>query len=72
MTIDKLFDYHKLNQHGLARVNNIAVSFDSLLGALEANGCQPGREFSIVKTKLEEACMFAKKAVALDPANQEI
>lgn len=30
----------------------------------------PGRYLSIVKTKLEEACMFAVKAVSCDPANQ--
>lgn len=30
-----------------------------------------GRYLSIVKTKLEEACMFAVKAVSCDPANQQ-
>lgn len=29
-----------------------------------------GREFAIVMTKLEEACFFAKKAMALQPENQ--
>lgn len=30
----------------------------------------PGRHLALVKTKLEEACMFAVRAVAVDPANQ--
>lgn len=64
------FAVHKLNEHGLHKATEIAESFDALLTRL--NGlCPEGREFSIVKTKLEEASFFAKKSVALDPNYQE-
>jgi hypothetical protein len=61
-----VFGYTQLNEAGKDRCNAIAFSFSALLDVLEHN-CPPGREFSIVRTKLEEACMFAKKAVAHDP-----
>jgi hypothetical protein len=32
--------------------------------------CPPGPEFSIMRTKLEEACMFGKKAISVDPRYQ--
>lgn len=66
----KEFQVHKLNQSGLAKANQIAGAFDTLLGQLEGL-CPEGREFSIVKTKLEEASFFAKKAVAVNPLHWE-
>lgn len=63
------FKVHKLNEDGLVKARALAVHFDKLLGALEEM-CPTGRELAIVRTKLEEACFFAKKAVANDPINQ--
>jgi hypothetical protein len=57
-----------LNDRGKALAVLIAEAFDDCLGALEAV-CPSGREFSIVRTRLEEACFFAKKAIATQPQN---
>lgn len=65
----ELFQVHMLNEQGKAKARAIADHFESLLTALTPL-CPGGREFSIVKTKLEEACFFAKKAMAKDMANQ--
>lgn len=63
------FKFHKLNETGIDRAETIAEEFNILLTSLERH-CPPGREFSIVRTKLEEASFFAKKAMAMSPENQ--
>lgn len=57
------FQVHILNDAGVEAAKNLARLFSDHLDAVE-KVCQPGREFAIVKTKLEEACFFAKKALA--------
>ena len=69
--MNKLFEAHKLNSVGLRKANEIAFYFDNLLSALEIPCEGSGREMAIVKTKLEEACFFAKKAMAQNEENQE-
>lgn len=73
--ISPLFEVHILNDEGIAKAKGIARAFDSLLITLEEvcleNGKLGSREFSIVRTKLEEAAFFAKKAMALLPQNQK-
>jgi hypothetical protein len=64
------FAVHKLNQDGMTKAKTIATAFDTLLDTLETT-CMVGREFSIAKTKLEEASFFAKKAMAINLGNQE-
>lgn len=64
------FQVHRLNEEGTRKARYIADHFDILLELLPSV-CPPGREMSIVVTKLEEACFFAKKAMASDPANCE-
>lgn len=62
----ELFRYTSLNEQGVSACTTIALAFTAILGVLERQ-CYPGREFSLTKTHLEEACMFAKKAVSRDP-----
>jgi hypothetical protein len=68
--MDPLFEVHMLNEVGKGKARNIAEDFDELLSNL-IEVCGTGREMSIVKTKLEEACFFAKKAMANQTENQQ-
>lgn len=67
-TVHPLFQVHMLNDQGKVKAGAIAKAFDLLLQEL-VSVCPEGREFSIVKTKLEEASFFAKKAMANNPEN---
>lgn len=68
--MDALFRVHKLNKAGFAKADFVANAFNDLLANLMVHLPANGREVAIVRTKLEEACFFAKKAIANDPANQ--
>lgn len=68
--MDDIFKVHMLTENGKQNARQIAEEFDQLLRNLSVL-CPAGREFSIVKTKLEEACFFAKKAMAGAPGNHE-
>jgi hypothetical protein len=63
------FRVHMLNDAGKEKVIRIAGTFDQLLDTLLAL-CPEGRPMSLVRTKLQEACYFAKTAVAEQPENQ--
>lgn len=63
-----LFKTHRLNAQGVEKAKAIAQAFTELIEALDL---PPGRESAIVYTKLEEACFFAKKAIANKTENQE-
>lgn len=69
--MNKEFAIHMLNEAGMQKAKDIAVLFNGLLENLKLV-CPESREFSITKTKLEEACFFAKKAMACSPDNQVI
>ncbi len=72
--MDPLFQYHKLNECGQKKAKAIAEVFDNLLARLtdvDDIGLTHNRELSIVKSKLEEACFYAKKAMASLEENQE-
>ena len=70
--INELFAFHKLNIDGQAKAVEIAKQFSALLGSLEVmlGDAAKGRDFAIVKTKMQEACFFAKRAMAVVPENQ--
>lgn len=79
-----MFDVHMLNEKGKKNANLIKEIFEEALSQLESV-CGPdrstgagqmtqddsGREMAIMRTKLEEASFFAKKAMAKRPENQE-
>lgn len=69
-----MFEFHKLNARGIAKVEGIASGFKQLVEILTNPFYEieipEGRELAIVKTKLEEACFFAKKALAIQLENQ--
>jgi len=65
-----LFRVHRLNEVGLRKAEAIAEVFNRCLFDLQSV-CAEGREFSIVKTKLEEAAFFAKKSMANVRENQQ-
>jgi len=64
------FAVHSLNDQGLAKAGDLADIFSDALDKIEAF-VPAGRERSLVVTKLQEAAFFAKRAIALDPANQK-
>lgn len=64
------FSVHNLNNEGIEKANLIRDAFDELLSVLDQL-CIDGREFSIAKTKLEEACFFAKKSMCTHLINQK-
>ncbi len=64
------FAPYKLTEQGQRQAQAIGDVFQDLLVALEAM-CPQGREMSLATTKLDEACIWAKKAMAEDAGNQE-
>jgi len=64
------FTVHKLNERGMAMAVDIARIFADTLALLD-DIVTVGRERALIVTKLQEACFFAKRAIAFNPANQE-
>ena len=71
MTIRSEFDVHMLNEAGIAKAREIAETFSAALDALEAQCGADGREMAMVRTKLQEAAFFAKRAMAVRAENQK-
>lgn len=68
--MDAAFEVHMLNEEGKQKAVVIACKFYELWCSLQGLNATPGREMSIVHEKLEEACFFAKKAMANVKENQ--
>ena len=64
------FSVHMLNELGLDRAKQIAAMFSNLLDNLEDITPGNGREMAVVRTKLQEAAFFAKRAIAMQLENQ--
>ena len=71
MSIRSEFTVHMLNNNGKEKATQIAEVFSACLDRLEEISGKEGREMSLVRTKLEEACFFAKRSMASKPANQQ-
>lgn len=85
--MDSLFKVHRLNDRGMDKAKYLAEAFDVLLnGVIAVASHEPnkegvllahstnsysGREIALVKTHLELASFYAKKAMAQLPENQE-
>lgn len=69
--MDPIFRTHALSKEGQDKVDIIRQRFDDLLEEIAGNIAGGGRYEALTKTRLEEACMMAVKAVATQPANQE-
>lgn len=64
------FAVHLLNELGIRRARDVAKLFSVFLNNLEAVCGPVGRNMALVRTKLEEASFFAKRALAEDFENQ--
>lgn len=64
------FAFHKLNEQGQAQANAIAILFNKLLEDVTP-AMSDARCKALVVTKLEEACFFAKKSMAMNPHYQD-
>jgi hypothetical protein len=65
------FQVHLLNDEGIKKAQQLATVFSTLLDEIVAINPSPSREMSLVRTKLEEASFFAKKAMANNPYFQK-
>ena len=65
------FTVHMLNDCGKSKATAIAQTLTSTLDDLESICGKDGREMAVVRTKLEEACFFAKRAMAQRAENQQ-
>ncbi len=65
------FQVHRLNDEGMARANDLARLFSEFLSGVECHTGTEGRDVAIVRTKLQEASFYAKRAMASHVENQE-
>ncbi len=65
------FSVHMLNEQGKVLAARIAMIFTDCLNDLEGTVGKDGREMAIVRTKLQEAAFFAKRAMAVNPEHQQ-
>lgn len=71
MKIRDEFRPHLLNEAGLAKADEIAGVFTEALDGIEKVCGKDGREMALVRTALQEACFWAKRAMAVRPENQK-
>lgn len=65
------FTVHKLNPTGMQKAVDLARQFSKLLDEVEASSGSDGRDIALVKTHLQLASFYAKRAMATRKENQE-
>lgn len=65
------FGFHKLNGVGQTKAQMIQTIFEDTLKRLDEHMTGHPRAATMARTKMEEACFFAKKAMATDKRYQE-
>ena len=66
-----MFEVYKLNEIGFNKAAGLQAEFQVFLNRLELVCGSDGREMAIVRTKLEEASFFAKRAMAMRSENHD-
>lgn len=69
----KEFAVHMLNQEGKDKARKLALVFEVALAEVEdvTGTANNGRELALCRTHMELAGFYAKKAMALNPVNQD-
>jgi len=65
------FKVHLLNEQGIERARELALEFSRFLNKVEELCGASGREMAIVRTHVQTASFFAKRALAERPENQK-
>jgi hypothetical protein len=68
--VDKTFAYHKPSAEGMAKLKTVRQGFSDLKRLIEDNAFA-SRELSLAITNLEQAAMWANKAVVSNDPNSE-
>jgi hypothetical protein len=63
-TIRPEFKVHRLTVEGLEIADHMALKFSNLVDWLDEQ-CEHSPEYTLAKRKLEQACFYAKKAMAV-------
>jgi hypothetical protein len=65
------FKVHILNEPGVDKATEIAQTFSVCLDVVEEKCGTEGREMALVRTHLQLASFYAKRAMASRPENQK-
>lgn len=68
--MSELFASYTLNEEGKRKVLAVTNAFEDLLAKLHSIGPSTGVPYAMVRMNLEQACFYAKKAIAMIPANR--
>lgn len=71
MKIRDEFKSHILSDGGLRKAEEIGSTFTEALDKLESICGKDGREMALVRTHLQDASFYAKRAMAVRPENQK-